>query len=378
MDDGKFTYFNPVSIRFGTNLYLDALIEIIGPTKVRIGLFYGHSAMKKLAVVDHIKKALNVHKIEEFGDIDSNPDIQKIDSLAGSLADVDWIIGIGGGSVLDTAKTVAFLVTQKKDLQTFLKHENIEPSHSGIPLIAIPTTSGTGSEVTPWATIWDFNEKKKFSLSDTNMFPKHAIVDPSLTLSLPPNVTAYTSFDALSHALEAYWSLHANPISDVFALEAIRLIMTNLDQAINDLNSLEYRIALAKASLFSGLAFSNTKTAAVHSISYPMTLHYGIPHGVACALTLAEFWQYNLSAIDSDKVSRLLHIVGESDPAVFGSRIKALASRTGLPTTLSEACIPKEGIGIIVNEGFHPDRVDNNPRKLNRKELREILERLYE
>jgi phosphonate metabolism-associated iron-containing alcohol dehydrogenase len=290
----------------------------------------------------------------------------------------DWVIGIGGGSVLDFAKSVAFMAGQQESLWAFLTHKNVAPSRPGLPLIAIPTTSGTGSEVTPWATVWDFQENKKYSLSDPRMFARHAIVDPSLTLSLPPHITAYTGYDALSQALEAYWSRYANPVSDLFALEAIHLLLAHLGPVVENPDCLEHRVALAKASLYDGLAFSNTKTTAVHAVSYPMTLHYGVPHGVACSLTLAEFWQYNVEAIDPAKVVRLLAAAGEQTSEAFAERLRALAHQIGLPVTLAEAGIPREGIDVILDEGFHPERVVNNPRQLTRKDLREILERIYD
>jgi alcohol dehydrogenase class IV len=133
---------------------------------------------------------------------------------------------------------------------------------------------------------------------------------------------------------------------------------------------------MAKASLYAGLAFSNTRTTAVHAVSYPMTLRYNVPHGVACALTLAEFWRYNLDAMSPVKVARLLAAVGEETPEAFGERIKELAHRVGLPVTLAQAGIPREGISVILDEGFHPDRVVNNPRELTREDLRKILERI--
>ena len=333
--------------------------------------------MKKSGVIDAIKRALPDCQIQEYGDIYPNPDIRDIEAVLDTLGEIDWVIGIGGGSVLDMAKSVAFMTRQRESLRAFLTHENVEPPRPGSPLIAIPTTSGTGSEVTPWATVWDKQGNRKFSLSHREMFPDYAIVDPTLTIALPPYITAYTGYDALSHALEAFWSRYANPVSDLFALESIRLVLKHLGPVMEDLSNLQHRIGLAKASLYAGLAFSNTKTTAVHAVSYPMTLHYGVPHGVACSLTLVEFWRYNLDAIDAAKVARLLAAVGEKDPEAFAGRLNELARQIGLPVTLTQAGIPREGVEVILDEGFHPERVVNNPRQLTREDLREILERIY-
>ena len=378
MGNQSFAYHNPVHVRFGVDIYHKTLNQILGSSSARVGVFYGRSAMKETGAIDAIKRALPDCQIQEYGGISPNPDIRDIEAVLDTLEEIDWVIGIGGGSVLDLAKSVAFMAHQGESLRAFLTHRNVELPRPGLPFIAIPTTSGTGSEVTPWATVWDKQENRKFSLSRREMFPDHAIVDPSLTIGLPSYITAYTGYDALSHALEAFWSRHANPVSDLFAIEAVRLSLAHLGSVMDDLGSVEHRVGLAKASLYAGMAFSNTKTAAVHAISYPMTLYYDVPHGTACSLTLAEFWRYNLDAIDPAKVARLLAIVGEKDPEAFAGRLKALACQIGLPVTLSGVGIPREGIEVILEEGFHPDRVVNNPRQLTREDLREILESIYD
>jgi phosphonate metabolism-associated iron-containing alcohol dehydrogenase len=379
MDSNRFfSYHNPVHIHFGVGSYAQSLAQNLGSTEAQVGLFYGHSAMQELGAIDAIRQGLAHSCIREYGNIAPNPDMRDISAVLETWPETDWVIGIGGGSVLDFAKSVAFMAGQEESLRTFLTQGDATSARAGLPFIAIPTTSGTGSEVTPWATVWDFEENKKYSLSDPRMFARRAIVDPSLMLGLPPYVTAYSGFDALSHALESFWSRHANPVSDLYAIEAVRLSLAHLGPVMGDLASIQHRAGLARASLYAGMAFSNTKTAAVHAVSYPMTLYYGVPHGVACSLTLAEFWQYNLDAIDPAKVARLLAAVGEKDPEALTGRLRALARQTGLPTTLSQAGIPREGIDVIVDEGFNPARVANNPRQLTRDDLRDVLESIYD
>jgi phosphonate metabolism-associated iron-containing alcohol dehydrogenase len=374
--DDPFVYFNPVHVHFAPHAYLETLNRILGTQSMSVGLFYGCSAMQELGVIGAIHDALPACKIWDYGSISPNPDRHDIEALLEDLPEMDWVIGIGGGSVLDVAKTVAFMSQQKEDLDTLLTHRNVDPPRPGLPFVAIPTTSGTGSEVTPWATVWDMRRRKKFSLSDSLMYPRHAVVDPALTLTVPPYVTAYTAFDALSQALEAFWSRFSNPISDMYAVEAIRLILHHLEPCMADLAALPHRSGLARASLYAGLAFSNTETTAVHAVSYPMTLHYGVPHGVACSLTLVEFWHFNLEAIDAGKVRFLVDYVGEEDLDGFANRITSLKQRVGLPDTLQAAGIPPEGTEVILDEGLHPEKVGNNPRRLTRDGLRSILERI--
>jgi len=198
------------------------------------------------------------------------------------------VIAVGGGSAIDTAK--ALIVGTESGrfdelLALLASGKPFVPARSK-QLIAAPTTAGTGSEVTPWATIWDAANHKKYSLHLDCTWPKVAIIDPQLMLTVPASVTVSTGLDALSHALESIWNINANPLSDTFAISAIEDILECLPLLRRDLSSQELRSRMALAALKAGMAFSNTKTALAHSISYEMTLHYGLPHGIACSFTL--------------------------------------------------------------------------------------------
>ncbi len=376
-DKMELAFHNPVETIFGTGIYLHELRRIIGNSSAKVKLFYGRNAMKNIGAIGDIKKALGGCQIEEQGNIAPYPDIQDVKNAISNANDVDLIIAIGGGSVLDFAKSVAFLSRQGHRIEKFLE-KAVPAPNPGTPFIAIPTTSGTGSEVTPWATIWDNRKKRKYMLAHEYMFPEYAIVDPELTLSLPARVTAYTAFDALSHAFEAFWSRYSNPVSDSFAIEAIGLIMSNLAELVNNLNSLKLRSHLAAASLYAGLAYSNTKTTAVHAVSYPMTLHYGVPHGIACALTLGAFLTYNRDHIERERLGDLLDSLACMNVDQLRHKLDQLARSAHLPISLKEAGIPREGIQIIIDGGFHPERVKNNPRQLTKTHLRKILESIYE
>jgi phosphonate metabolism-associated iron-containing alcohol dehydrogenase len=155
-----------------------------------------------------------------------------------------------------------------------------------LPIIAVPTTAGTGSEVTPWATIWDKAAQRKHSLHLPQTWPEAAVVDPELMRTLPASVTLQSGLDALSHALESIWNVNHNPISDLYAVSAAREVMATLPALVRNLSDGSLRSRMALAALKAGLAFSNTKTALAHSISYEMTLRFGLPHGIACSFTL--------------------------------------------------------------------------------------------
>ena len=159
-------------------------------------------------------------------------------------------------------------------------------SHTTKPIYAIPTTAGTSSELTKWATIWDNATLTKHSLSDEKLYPKAAFYDANLALSLPRETTIFTALDALSHACESIWNKNANPISTHFALNAIKIILCDLSPLSENLRSLPLRTSLMQASIYAGLAFSNTQTALAHALSYPLTMKFGTPHGLACSFSL--------------------------------------------------------------------------------------------
>jgi len=198
------------------------------------------------------------------------------------------IVAVGGGSALDTAKAL-MVGTQSGELDALIAllatGKPFRP-HRVKSLIAVPTTSGTGSEVTGWATVWHRAAGKKYSLHLPETWPEAAFVDPELVLSLPPGPTLAAGLDALSHALESIWNINANPISDNHAVNAARAVMATLPKLMENLGDIELRSRMALAALTAGLAFSNTRTALAHSISYDMTIHHGLPHGIACSFTL--------------------------------------------------------------------------------------------
>jgi alcohol dehydrogenase class IV len=383
------SYFNPVE----TYIAVDSLAQL--------GTFASKYALNKKILVVSDEKLLDILNIRQriltiledqhfFVEIFEKPGV--FSSIAiidhgteiARSGDFGLIIGIGGGSAMDTGKCMAILASHTGSINSFLK-DNVPLTSLGIPYIAIPTTSGTGSEVTQWATVWDLQGSaggKKYSLSDPKMYAQAALIDPSLIQTLPPKMTAMTGLDALSQAIEAYWSRNHNPISDIYALEAIRVIYANLEQSFSHPHNLEFRERMAYGSLVSGLAFSNTKTTAVHSVSYPMTLHYQVPHGLACALTLGEFIVFNSHPGEDNlpeapsRLATISKLLGGTTPEEARDNLADLMRRMELPTRLHEVKIDDTGIDRILDEGFTPDRVKHNPRHLTKELLKELLHRL--
>ena len=285
---------------------------------------------------------------------------------------IDSVLAIGGGSVMDLAKVaLAFLNTNEKEIHKLITYKGY--SHSKKPSIFIPTTHGTASEVTMWGTIWDM-ENKKYSISNYSLYPDIAIIDGQLTLSLPLKTSIITVMDALSHSFEAIWNKNNNPTSTKYAIEAISMILSNVLKLKQNPQDLEIRKKLLKASTIAGLAFSNTTTAAAHSISYPLTIHYDIPHGAAASITLLPLLDINKSQItkaltkiyDKLRISHfeLLNIISTIPKGV-------------IPISLSEWGIPKSDIYNIASESFTKGRMENNIIDLTEEDVIEILLKIY-
>lgn len=223
-------------------------------------------------------------------DVSPNPDsailAAQVERFAGTAAPIDVIVALGGGSVIDSAKVLAAADGDFVNIERLLATSDDAADVHPIPIIAIPTTAGTGSEVTSWSTVWDAAKGVKHSLALPGLYPEVALIDPELMLEKPRDLTIATGLDALSHALESLWNKNANPVSMTYAVSAARTILEVLPALAGDLANLELRSRMARASLFAGLAFSNTKTAIAHSISYPLTLRHGVTHGIACSFSL--------------------------------------------------------------------------------------------
>ena len=245
--------------------------------------------MNKQPKVDKIRLYTN-NIVEVISEVKSHPEFKDLEITYNKTREIDFelILAVGGGSVLDASKFFS-VYNEKKEYQfieDIIKGKIEKKDYNLIPIISIPTTAGTGSEITPWATIWDMDEKKKYSLYLSDLFSEIALYDPSLTLSVPRNITIQTGLDTLSHALESIWNKNASEITVSYAIKSAKLIVDNLVALSNDLDNLEYRENIMKACMYAGLAFSNTQTAIAHAMSYYITAHKGVDHGIACSFTL--------------------------------------------------------------------------------------------
>jgi phosphonate metabolism-associated iron-containing alcohol dehydrogenase len=285
-------YHNPVAITFGAGA-LSTLPGLIAGRKAVVVTF-PEAESEEIGLAKRLKSLIGDSLLAIESGTVPNPDVASLTDLYERFwkqhAKAELIVGVGGGSALDTAKALMVGTPSGKFaelVELLATGKPFKPARVK-PLIAVPTTAGTGSEVTPWATVWDRSPgvQKKYSLHLRETWPEAALVDPELTVSLPAPPTLAAGLDALSHALESIWNVNSNPVSDVMAVSAASGVLSTLPQLMQNLGSLALRRRMSLAALKAGLAFSNTKTALAHSISYDMTLHHGLPHGIACSFTL--------------------------------------------------------------------------------------------
>jgi alcohol dehydrogenase len=362
------SYANPVAIHWTDDLA--ALLPSLLPQGQ--GLLIAYPQFREPGAAGLLSGQLN--GVPLFNGIENNPTPGQVQQAIDFALPIgpQWILAIGGGSVLDTAKLVRLALARDcRRIDELLEMAPREPSAPGPRLLAIPTTHGTGAEMTMWTTVWDKGNGRKLSLSHPGNYPDIAVYSPPMTYSLPLPVSFATTLDALAHALEALWNRNANPVSDELASAAVRLVAENLERLADPVPH-EVRANLLRASMLAGLAFSNTKTAAAHSISYPLTLRLGIPHGIACAMTLAALWRMNAPKMP-DKAERLrLQLGGEDVARILECRLRFVAAR--MPFTLSAYGAKPDDLATLVRESFTKGRMDNNLVDLSPSDVRAILE----
>jgi alcohol dehydrogenase class IV len=316
--------------------------------------------------------------------ISSNP---TVDDLLRSLYSVpsetpDVIVAVGGGSSIDMAKALSALwylksgEVARSDVLSCIVNKQYLTAKTRMPVCGIPTTAGTGSEVTKWATIWDPQGRAKLSVEAPWLTPERAYVVPEFTVSMPPRLTLATGLDALCHAVEAYWAKASNPMARELSKASIRLIVEHLPKILaGDGRDLALRQKMCLGSLFSGLAFSQTRTTACHSISYPLTMMYGIEHGLACAITLAGVLETN--APEVEEIDGLYGALGVRSPGELQAWLDSVCDGI-VKLRLRSFGVEERNIPAITEGSFTLGRMDNNPVALGRNEVSAILRRILE
>lgn len=288
------SFHNPVRVRLG----VDTLNEIGALLNGRSYAIVTYPDTPFRAMTQRIETIAGP-ALACIDNVEANPSISMLRAACAQLTALprlpEVLVALGGGSVMDSAKVLAAEHGEFEPMLAYLT-QGRESGRRALPIIAIPTTSGTGSEVTSWATVWDPENDRKLSLSRDDLYPEAVLVDPRLVVGLPRVQTVASGLDALSHALESLWNVHANPVTRGLAVEAAREIIDALPQVAADPANLDARSQMALGALRAGLAFSNTRTALAHNISYAITLGHGVPHGLACSFCLPAVMQAAIGA----------------------------------------------------------------------------------
>lgn len=356
-------FYNPVRIHFGSGALsqLPALLGSRSPTLITT------PGMVRRGTVELVERACARGDIRVFSDVQPNPTIASITAAASAVLDSrpEVLIAVGGGSTIDTAKGVAAIGSRDCGESGWLARHLREKTpftddFSPLPIVAIPTTSGTGSEVTMWGTVWDEIDGSKHSVSHPRLFPEAALLVPELTLTAPGELTLFSALDAISHCMESIWNRGATPVSDVFAVAGLTKSLSAIDTVLENPDDLGGRSALQEAALLGGLAISSNATALAHSMSYPLTSQFGMPHGLACSFTLPEIIRFNgeHAAARIQLIGDTLSASGVEDTA---QHLETLFLRWRIPAHVRRY-VGRESAVKLKDRLLAPGRANNNIR----------------
>jgi alcohol dehydrogenase class IV len=336
-------------------------------------------------IEDELAKA-GVH-FTVYSDFEPEPTLSQAEKLAEyvgrvlSLEKMDFVIGFGGGSSLDMAKVASLASENPRPIEQYIGVDRVP--RKGLPLILVPTTAGSGSEASKSIVL--VKDEIKDGIVSEKVMADLAIVDPMLTVTMPPNLTSMTGIDALSHAIEAYMSINANAFTDPLALKAISMISTNLRRAYSNGSDLDARKAMSEAALLAGLAFSNASNCAGHAAAYAFAAKYGVPHGMACGISLPYVMKFNILAIP-EKLADVAIAMGVEGEGLGTRELAQLAiaevidllTDLGLPTSLQEIGVPEEDVVKLAEDMLKVTRLlEANPRRVGPEEARKIFEVMW-
>jgi alcohol dehydrogenase len=370
----------PQIIRFGPGV-LDTLGVEIQKMGAQKALIVTDSGVFKSGLVQPVREqTVKAAAVDIFSEAEPEPSISGLNKSAQKFrkSNYDIIIGVGGGSSIDTAKGLSVMLAHGGEGQSYIGTDKIPGP--GIPVIAIPTTAGTGSEVTNIAIFSDTEKELKVGMISNYLLAKIALVDPVLTYGCPRSVTAASGIDALVHTIECYTSLKANSFTDTIAIKAMHLISSNLEAAVNDGGNKDARSAMAEGAMLAGIAFSNSGVAAVHALAYPLGARFHVSHGAANGLLLPHVMKCNLSA----EPTRYAFIAGILGKQIEGlaplaaanlgvEAVKKLVKDIGIIHRLRDLSVPKEALeGMAVATMDVTRLLANNPKALTLDDVRGI------
>jgi alcohol dehydrogenase len=329
--------------------------------------------------------AENSVSVDVFDDVKSDPDIENCEACIdmAKAGNYDLIVGVGGGSPMDIASIASVMCTNAGTVYDYFGVNLVK--QPGIPTFLITTTAGTGAEVTPNAILTDHKDQLKKAIVSPYILPRAAVIDPELTLSMPPVVTSFTGMDALTHAIESYTSMNATPLTDMYAREGIRLIAQSLRTAVSKGEKLEARYDMSMGSLYAGISLANAGVGAVHALAYPLGGQFNVAHGIANGLLLPHVMEFNYIA-DVTKFAEVAKLMGESveglsvleQAQMSVQAVTDLINDIDMPTTLSQVNIPKDALPRLSEAAINVTRLmANNPRNMTVANAEAIFQSAY-
>ncbi len=372
-------YYLPTRVVFG-----EGSVKSVGEFTSKLGgraLFVATNkarTARRTGYYDLIMKSLREFGVEvsEFTDVENNPSIETCEKGADVARgfEADVVVAFGGGSALDAAKAIAASASLGRSVRELLYPERVEGNV--MPLVAIPTTCGTGSEVTKYSILTDVGEVRKVAMVGDAIIPKVALVDPETLRSLPPNLVAWTAMDALSHAIEAYISINSTPFTDPLALHAVKLILEYGPSGYR--KESEGLRNLHLASTLAGVAINTAGSTAIHALGYHLTAKYGVHHGLANAVMMVPTLKLTLPAAPEWKLTGLFRYVGVKNVSEFLGAIEVLMTEMRVPRKLRELGIPEEAVGELSERALTYERnLRNTPKELSREEVERIVREAY-
>lgn len=362
-------------------------LDSLGLSRLTSIFILTQPSIVSLGYADHIKRELAKKGIasEISTEIKPEPTEENIEDVFHTFlrGEHDAIIGIGGGSVLDAAKILAVLKTNDQPISALVGTNLVEKR--GVPTILIPTTSGTGSEVTPNAIVTFPEKELKIGMVSPHLLPDLVILDPSLTLNLPKSITAATGMDAFTHALESYISNKANPFSDMFALESMRLISGSIQEAYHHGENMKARENMLVGAMYGGMALTSAGTAAVHAMAYPLGGKYKISHGVANSMLLPHVTAFNADHIIDrlEHVARAIGLAGAHTKQELAERvihqIEDWTADLHIPQQLKAFGVSKEDVPALAQAASEVKRLmDNNPKPMSVSDIEQVYMKLLD
>lgn len=379
-----YSFSVPQEIVFGRGT-LDKLPEYVKKLDCKKAFIISGPHLKKIGLVDKCRDALKAAGIKSgiFTETEGNPGTDTVDNAAELFMDSgsDLIIAFGGGSPIDVAKAVAILGTYGGAITDY---EGVgKVPGPVIPIIAIPTTAGTGSEVTAFSVITDHSRNYKLTVGSNYLLPKCAILDPELIMSVPVKTASACGVDALVHAIESYISLKASPFSDMMALKALELIGKNLRAYVANRQNKIAADAMLQGSLYAGIAFSHARLGNVHAMSHPLSAYFDVPHGLANAILLPCVTEFN-ELSDKGKyydIYRCISLASVSKkdfvPHMLTQEIRVLNLNLDIPATLSEVGVKEEMLDLMTDDAMKSGNIAVNPRQTTRQDILDLYNKAF-